>query len=182
MPLIGFTGPMGSGKTLSMTVYAWLMAHFCKIGLFTNYDSFKMARPVKKWTDIITMEKGIFCFDEMPITMESRQSKENVKMTHWLVQTRKKKLFVFYTCQDPSMVDKRVRQNTDVMIWCSISIDKHTKKKFIRWTIIDWPRSQQGQWFILGYRKLVNVERFYKLYNHEQTISVIEDSQSYVRR
>lgn len=114
--LIGICGKMGSGKTLSMTI----LSQFFKLqglDVYANY-TLEGSKPLKKANDILKIENGIVSLDEFWITMDSRSWKNNVFLTHWINQTRKKNLIVMYTTQTFRQIDIRVRNATDYLIFC----------------------------------------------------------------
>src|SRR3990172_8843387 len=113
--LVGVMGKMGSGKTLSMSVLATYLHKRTHIPLFANYD-LKGAKKITSIGEMWAMDSAIFCFDEIWLTMDSRLWADNVKLTRWVNQTRKKKLLVLYTTQHINQVELRVRKATDVLV------------------------------------------------------------------
>jgi len=122
--LIGLMGKMGAGKTLSMSVLASFLASRTGLPLYSNY-SLKDSRPIRNLRDLWEIDSAIFCFDEIWLTMDSRQWKDNVALTRWVNQTRKKKMLVFYTTQHINQVEMRVRKATDILIYCEKKNGEH---------------------------------------------------------
>ena len=85
--------------------------------VYSNY-TLKGSEPLKKANDILKITDGIVALDEFWITMDSRAWKNNVFLTHWINQTRKKNLIVMYTTQTFRQIDIRVRNATDYLIFC----------------------------------------------------------------
>lgn len=157
--LVGIQGKMGAGKTLSMSILATYFAKATKSPLWANYGLTGADR-IQTLTDIWKLGNGIFCFDEIWLSADARQWKDNVDMTRWINQTRKKKMVVFYTTQHIRQVEVRIRNGTDVLIFCEKVPEGH-------WlTFIDWQYRQIGRRYLIE-----NASRFYSLYD---TFEVLE--------
>lgn len=150
---------MGSGKTLSMTVISSLMARITNTPLYANYhvEGAEYLTTVKKLWEV---QSAIFNFDEIWLTMDARRWKDNVMLTRWVNQTRKKMMIVFYTTQHIRQVELRVRTATDVLIYCE------RKPEGIWLQFIDYQYRTVGRRYLLE-----KPERFYNLYD---TYEVLE--------
>lgn len=62
--------------------------------------------------------------DELQVWMDSRLNFSNVRLSHFVLQTRKRSVGFHYTTQDFIQVDKRVRRNTDFLVYCK-NIQQH---------------------------------------------------------
>jgi len=152
-------GKMGAGKTLSMSILASYLARATKVPLWANYG-LHGATPIHYLDEMVEAEGGIFCFDEMWLTLDSRLWSDNVKLTRWVNQTRKKKMIIFYTTQHIRQIELRARNATDVLVYCERTPIGHSL------TFIDWQYQTIGRKYLLE-----NVARFYDLYD---TYEVLE--------
>lgn len=160
--LLGVVGKMGAGKTYSMSVFAYLFSHLLNVPLYANYELLE-AKRIQTVEDVWKMENGIFCFDEIWLTMDSRLSKGAIDLTRWINQTRKKKVIVMYTSQSFGQVDLRVRKATDFLFY---AFKDHGAQKF---TIVDAQYGDVGK--TLAIRQ---PEKFYHLYNTFEVLQPLE--------
>jgi len=160
--LIGIMGKMGSGKTLSMSILASFLHYATHAPLFANYH-LENAQIINQKRDIWDMQDGIFCFDEIWLTLDSRLWKDNTFLTRWVNQTRKKKMIVFYTTQHIRQVELRVRNATDVLIFCE------RKNSGIWLSFIDWQYQTLGKKFLIS-----KPSRFYSLYDTYEVLQPIK--------
>lgn len=162
--LVGIMGKMGTGKTLAQTILAAAIHRATGLPIYSNYE-FKNDEHtrIKKISDIWEAEQGIFCFDEIWLTLDSRLWSNNVALTRWVNQTRKKKLLVFYTTQHISQVEMRVRKATDVLIYTE------RKHGAFRWNFIDYQYGQLGRRYVLR-----DPARFYNLYDTYEVLEPIK--------
>lgn len=124
--IIGFIGRMGSGKTLSMTRYAY--KYFC--AGYKIYSNIKFNFPYTEYTlkdlvdfanNDVPLYKSLIILDEAHIFLDSRNSQRGINkiVSYFLLQTRKKGCHLYYTTQRFHQIDKRLRDNSDVLIQCS---------------------------------------------------------------
>jgi len=135
--IVGIVGQMGSGKTLSMVFFAY---HYQKQGkkILSNFRVRFPHRIITK-KDIIEYGKGcskeledtLICLDEVQIMLDSRlhAKKGNRLISYMLLQSRKRSVDWFYTTQQFHNVEKRLRENTDLIIECSPTYTKEAGKK-----------------------------------------------------
>lgn len=154
-------GKMGSGKTLSMTIIATYLARQLGAPLFSNYSLINSG-PIRNLKDLWQIENGIICLDEVWLTMDSRLWKDNVNLTRWVNQTRKKKVVVFYTTQHIRQVELRMRQATDILIYCE-------KKPAGHWlNFVDYQYNNLMRRFLIA-----DPRPFYSLYNTFEVVNPI---------
>lgn len=159
--LIGVVGKMGQGKTLSMTVLGMALSMFSKKPLFANYTLNKFEyNKIEKLNDLWEANSGIVMLDELWLTMDSRLWKDNVKLSRWLNQTRKKDLIILYTTQHISQVDIRIRRATDWLIVCE------KKSEGIWITFIEY------QYGLIGKKILIKDQK--KHYDKYNTYEVLQ--------
>jgi hypothetical protein len=119
MTLIAILGGLGCGKTLTLT-YLGLKSYFSYGGdvkLFANFHLFGVPfYYVKNIEEIEGMKEGIFLGDELWLWLDSRasSSKKNRAIAMILAKSRKRNVEIFYTTQDFSQIDKRIRKITDL--------------------------------------------------------------------
>jgi hypothetical protein len=142
--IIGMIGRMGTGKTLSAVRYAY---HFYKSG-YTIYSNIHLKFPHRYvgLQDLINLcnnqtylEKSVMLIDEVGFYVDSRnsQSKKNRLISLWIVMTRKLGVHVLYTSQKFHAIDRRLRDNTDVVIQCESKDykgNKYTKNLLMKQT------------------------------------------------
>jgi len=162
--LVGIMGKMGTGKTLTMSVLASYLARATKTPLWANY-SLKGASPLESLDQINETTSGIECIDEAWLSMDARMWEDNVRISHWVNQTRKKKVVVFYTTQHIRQMEMRMRNATDILIVCE-------KKQGAIWlTFIDCQYKSIGKKFCID-----RPERFYGKINEDGTLSGLYDT------
>jgi len=130
--LVAIVGRMGSGKTLLMSVLlTFLRLKISSEYIYVNY-SLSGSTKISNARELLKIKNGIVGLDEFWASMDSRLWKDNVFLTRWVLQTRKKNLLVFYTTQNFRQIDIRVRQATDLLIFCEkITSSTSTFFKFI---------------------------------------------------
>lgn len=130
--IVAFDGALGHGKSLMMTAIGMLIADIFNTKLGGNYpikvENFTM---IKSREDLLKYENGVLCLDEFWQDMDSRQSVQNVFMSRWILQSRKKNLIVCYTLQETGQIDKRLRDVTDWVIHCEKNSDGSIKLSFV---------------------------------------------------
>lgn len=132
--VVGFVGPRGSGKSLSMTYAAAKMMMLGK-HVIANYDiAFRLkdrhgktktyrSEPLDMYK-LLTFDadtKGcIICLDEAPtiISYMASQSWKNRLLNIFLQQLRKNRNSLIYTAQCNDWVDKQLRWQADVLCLC----------------------------------------------------------------
>lgn len=123
--IVGFTGIMGSGKTLSLTRRVYQEYNKGKKIYSNMHFNFPYERITKEKLlaykqDHTLFNNCVIVIDEIHVFIDSRRSmsKGNVDIGHLLVMTRKLSVALFWTSQQSHQVDKRLRSNTDIMIYC----------------------------------------------------------------
>lgn len=124
--IIGYYGDLGSGKTLSMTKYAYL--YYLKG--YEVYSNYGLSFPHKKidnkfLKDVVTQDtqfngKTVFALDELDMYFDSRSSmsKNNKIVSYFVKQIRKKNIRLLFAVQSEDRVDKRLRGLTRVKVFC----------------------------------------------------------------
>lgn len=160
--LVGIMGKMGAGKTLIQSILANYLYHQTGAKIYANYG-LKNSIHIDKMSQVWKAENGIICIDEAWLSMDARLWKDNVKITQWINQTRKKKLLVFYTTQHIRQIELRMRTGTDILIYCE-------KKPAGHWiSFIDWQYGELGRRFLID-----KPERYYNLYDTFEVVSPIK--------
>jgi len=164
--LVGIQGTLGAGKTVTMVMLMQYLHHEINAQLHAN-NKMQNSKRISTTRDLWEMENGVFGFDEIWVSLDSRSSKANVVLSHWVNQSRKKKLVVFYTTQHIRQVDLRVRNATDILI----CVEK--KPDGIKLLFIDWQyRRILRQYFIPDSVK----RKFYPMYDTYEVIQPIIDN------
>jgi len=148
-------GKMGAGKTLTMSVLMEYFHHVTGAPLSANY-TLKDAKMIESLDAVVKENAGILGFDEIWLSADSREWGNNVRLTQWVNQTRKKKMIVFYTTQHIRQVEMRIRNGTDVLIVCEKKGDGH-------WlTFIDYQYRTIGRRYLIPFE---SAKKFYSLYD-----------------
>jgi len=162
--LVGCVGKMGAGKTLSASILGLYVHKFTGLPLYSNYD-LQGATRIRSMADIWALDSAILLWDELWLTMDSRLWENNVALTRFINQTRKKSLLIIYTSQHINQVELRVRKATDVLIYCRRTPAGHWLQ------FIDYQYLQMGKRYLLP---LENAKKFYGVYD---TFEVLEPIQ-----
>lgn len=161
--IIVLTGSLGQGKTFSMSVLGSLLARAGDLDLYSNYG---LKDSTRIWTtkELLNTKNGVLCFDEVHMSIDSRFWKDNVELTHFMLQTRKLGLIVLMTTQQFGQVDLRVRGITDYIVIC-----RKTYQGF--WLqFVDWQERK------ICHRRLIPKEtakKFFHLYNTNELVNSI---------
>lgn len=172
--IIGFVGRMGSGKTLSMVrnAYRYFLAGY------TIYSNIKLSFPHKEYTlqelidfanNGINLKKSLIMVDEAHIFLDSRSSgsKRNRIISYFLLQTRKKGCHLYYTTQRFHQIDKRLRDNSDVLITCKTKTDKYGEKYTLNNINIMLENSIKQK------NEVYKSKDYYELYNTYEVVRII---------
>lgn len=172
--IVGFIGKMGSGKTLSMTKELHKY-HLLGHTILANYGLSFDHNPVnfEQLYDIAEaqepMSNIVLALDEIHILLDSRSgmSKASKVMTFWLNQTRKMNVKLFYTTQYLHQVDKRLRNGTDLFIFCNgMHIVRNDQARYVCFNEItdgDFVKKE----IFLG-------DRYFQLYDTNEVIAFVD--------
>lgn len=127
--IIGYLGSRGRGKTLSCVREAYehqKNGYTIYSNIHLDQDTFPGYKKISKkmlmdWVSSETQfSKAFFLLDEIHVFMDSRMgmSKKNVVISYFLAQTRKRDVRIGYTTQFWNQADKRLRQLTEVVVYC----------------------------------------------------------------
>jgi len=128
--VLGFIGKMGSGKTLNMTKWALMLKNTTGLDVYSNYH----IAGCKYWNKIKDIQNKvniIVVVDEIHVLFDSRDwdTKERYKFTQWFTQIRHRGIIFIYATQRTDTLEKRIRNHTDYMIWCSKNTVFDAKKQ-----------------------------------------------------
>lgn len=117
--LVGVMGKMGGGKTRFMTIIGVYMHKMTGAPIYANYSLFGIDyTKVNSLKELWEINSGIVLLDELWLSMDARMWKDNVNVTRFINQTRKKKITLFYTTQHIRQIELRTRNATDVLVFC----------------------------------------------------------------
>ena len=118
--VIGIVGDKGAGKTLILA-YLLYKDHLAGRSIISNFHlSFEHKQ--KSFKELSTLPKYLqnatVGYDEFHIAVDSRRStsNSNISFTTFLTQLRKRDCILIYTTQLFSTMDKRVRDQTDIIV------------------------------------------------------------------
>ncbi|QTR81100.1 ATP-binding protein (plasmid) [Bacillus cytotoxicus] len=136
MYIFTFTGPMGAGKTLAMSLEAKKYQQKTGCALYSNYG-LKGSKPFKSFQDFLKIAdepSSILCLDECHLDIDSRNSLSNASkyFSHLAFFLRKMRCTLMLTTPLFSNVDSRFRDVT--YIYVPVSKDR----EYFYYPIIDW--------------------------------------------
>lgn len=174
--IVGFLGRMGSGKTLSLTRQVYKEYKKGK-KIISNmhfnfvYTPLTLEMLLQYDNENTQLHDTVIVIDEAHVYLDSRTSvsKRNRIISLFLTQTRKKNVHLYYTTQSFDQVDKRLRNNSDVLIVCKTLPYKNGLK--ITYNTLNI-KEELGfrvakTWFISN--------KFFNLYDTSQVISIKEN-------
>jgi len=127
--IIGYVGDMGSGKTLSMIKMAYML-HLKGYSIYSNiklnfpFQYFSLDEILSYAENDTNFVNTVFLVDEAHIFMDSRSSmtKRNMILSYFILQTRKKNVWLFFTTQYYHQIDKRLRASSNAIVECSSKV------------------------------------------------------------
>lgn len=161
--LIALVGDQGTGKSLVASVFGNLFKDILKVPLYANYELKNSKERIKNLQRLYEIEKGIVILDEFWLTADSRTFKNNVVISQFINQTRKKDLLVIYTTQYLNQIDLRIRQATDYLFHCEKNLEN---------IVITAVNFKSGK--ILKKLVLNSPQQFYELYNTREVLTALE--------
>lgn len=123
--IIVFTGTVGGGKTLSMTVEAYKyyrQGHAIYSNYWLNFPHTLLT--AKRFREMIEekeqLQNVVLLLDEAHIWIDSRGSmtKKNKMISYFILQTRKRNVRLLATTQHYHQLDKRLRDTADIVCFC----------------------------------------------------------------
>lgn len=111
-----FQGTLGAGKTLSMTRRGAL-AFSAGQKVYSNYECI-FAEPITSLKHLLELRNAVLLLDELQTIVDSREFKNNINLTQWILIVRKLGLSILYTTQFLGQVDIRVRHVTEYVYCC----------------------------------------------------------------
>lgn len=168
--IIGFTGKVGSGKTLLMTYF--LNKYYKRNWrVMTNYGlTFKHEKAnFSAFQDLkIDLNHVALGIDEIHLWMDSRTSmkKRNRVFSYFITQSRKRNLIFYWTSQRFGQIDKRLRENTDYLFECKKY--KSGNKVIIRASMTDMDSGKTK-------KITLKANPIFKLYDSHEIINPVDD-------
>lgn len=159
--LAGVMGKMGAGKTRFMTIMGVYMHKMTNAPIYANYSLFGVPYTrINSLKQLWEINGGVVLLDELWLSMDARLWKDNVAVTRFINQTRKKKITLFYTTQHIKQIELRTRNATDILVYCE---NGNTV------TFIDYQYMQIGRKFVFD-----NPNAFNKLYDTFETLQSMD--------
>jgi len=123
---IGAIGFQREGKTLTLVAHALLFQQYCwqelgmVVQIYCNFPCSFDYIHFENWEELRDIKDAIVIFDEIDTAIDSRntKSKDQLRFTHWFKQNGKRGITLMYTAQMFSLVELRVRQQTDYVFEC----------------------------------------------------------------
>ena len=119
MPIVAFTGNIGTGKTLEASKYAYLLHRGTGVPVSANYG-LRFAHRLWSLNDLYAARSGVVVLDEAQTILDSRAfARQSVRdVTQFLAQTRKFFLHLVLVTQYIHQLDKRARGYVDSLVIC----------------------------------------------------------------
>lgn len=163
--LIIILGNLGTGKTLLLTYFSTKS----KRNIFANFN-INLERYNKLEVDtLLDLPNNIDVYlDEAYTWLESRVSGKGLNryLSYILLQSRKRNLDIYCTAQLFSTLDKRFREKSDIIIFCS------KEKEGYLYRINDMNHYTQKS-FLLNFKE---AEKYYDLYDTYEIVEPYEKS------
>lgn len=153
--LVAFVGYQRAGKTMAMTVLAEYIHKAAGVEIAANYPFYSATKDIVSVDYLMSLKNCIICIDELWLSMDSRKFKSNDLMSQFVLFSRKKDTIVFYTTHNINNVDNRLREATDIVVYC-----ERASETDVWLTFIDWQRGVAQMKFLLN-----DISRFYHLYD-----------------
>ncbi len=162
------------GKSEAMSIMVERLHLQTKQPILANYKLMDSRRFVK-FKEISEQTDVIIAWDEIHHSMDARNFKDTKSMTYtaWLSIISHFRTSLFYTCQHPDQIDKRLRFLTDYMFF----VDGGLRTDQINLTCVNWLYG-----VIVGRMRIPNKKRYYPLYNAFEIIKPTEMEQAPDRR
>ena len=133
--IVGFVGARGSGKTLSMVLEAYRYQSIgyrvlSNIGLNFDHETYTGKDIERFASEKNNLKDSVLLVDEAHILLDSRTSvtKRNRIVSYFILQTRKRNVHLLYTTQSFHQIEKRLRDQTDILVECSFK-DGYVQQK-----------------------------------------------------
>lgn len=185
--IIGFVGDLGSGKTLCMTYFAFILSVGLKTDIYSNYflnfkeygNAVNINRMDKKFLKSFfdlsgdafkTVNNTLLLLDEISSFLDSyeQMGKNNKIFSKFLLQSRKRKVKVLYTAQYTSLIPKRMRLVTNMIV--------RPVYDDINDSLLYSVYKFDGKFEKHLYTRLVpKASRYFGLYDTEQVIDVLDE-------
>lgn len=114
---MAITGNLGAGKTLALTYFGLRNKIVKRRNVYANYHIKEPVNAVyiENPAEIDNIKEGVFLGDELWAWLDSRNfgRSSNKIGSKILLSSRKRGLHIFYTAQDISQIEKRIRIITD---------------------------------------------------------------------
>lgn len=118
--IVGIFGELGCGKTLLLSL---LGKYFYDLGyrIYANYHfalAHELITDLNQLKNIDIKYNSVFLFDELYVSADARQhgTEQNIELSKWILQSRKKKVSLFYTAQYIRLVEQRIRMITQILL------------------------------------------------------------------
>lgn len=183
--IIGIEGALGSGKTVQMIRYLYkdkfnlgnevktnFKTVFSKpldiLGILGITEKTKMKDiNIKTAPNLNNVSIGI---DEITVFMDCRrsQSKMNLLLSYFILQTRKRNVQLYYTTQDFGMIDTRLFAHTHIMIIANFMYDENENEiqDWREYSVIDLRNKRNIQ--ITRFN--MKISNYYDLYDTNEII------------
>lgn len=123
-----FDGPLGSGKTLAMSIFAHNFKARAKalyghdINLFSNYELAQSAplKTYEDWYGVAEAHGSICCWDEAHMSLSNRRWSGYGQgiATEVMMYVRKMRSVQMYATQNIGMIDTRIRDVMEIHVRC----------------------------------------------------------------
>lgn len=139
---------------------------YANFGLNFKYTSLDVLSIMEMEKNKDTLDKCTIGIDEMTVFLDCRRSssKMNRLISYFVLQSRKRDTNLYYTSQDLSMIDLRLYNHTDIIVYCEkLDPDQDHYRKY---TVFDLRNRRKPtiNRFVMG------IEPYYKYYDTNEII------------
>jgi len=169
--IIGLEGNLGAGKTVGMVYLGLILKEDLDIHTVSNISveySNQKVKGVRELNNVSNQFEGQMLLDEVWAWADSRKSNQNDAITQLVIYSRKRGWIVIYTTQSLHQVDKRLRENTDIVIRCSHT--SHPEQDVARLQLFDMNELKHIR--TITY----NPEPIYSMYDTKEEVEVKDKS------
>jgi len=187
-PIVAIVGKRGNGKTLLMNYFilndilegmsVWANYHITPENLGTAYEKYSLqcARMTKEFLESFFVTKGeaflkvnggVLAIDELSTFADSYTSQgKNRLFIIFLLQTRKRNVKFYYTVQQFAQAQKRIRENTDLIV--HPYYDKAKDEIIYDIFSYNYPVKEY-----IATKRISNISRYFPLYDTNEIIDIM---------
>lgn len=180
MSIAVYAGQLGNGKTLGMVAKALrILKNNPNLTVYANFEfwwyDFKgnkvYASKLTSWAQLNSLENCLVLLDEGHILFDSRDFKNNIEKTHFVLQSRHVGLNILITTQVLDQIDNRIRRIIDKLVICEKKKNRQGERYFAYHHLT--PSSLSTDTFNIGRSEYLTKPHL--VWNHYDTLEIVTD-------